>query len=182
MVWIGVFRVALQDDGALVSHCVFRVLDAHPTSLRLVRSGLECLGALAPGLSDPAAVLHQLLGHDPVQALCRRRVHDLQLSLLLATSALQTRMVSVPALAQRRSRVVHGLSRVALRVASDVCTRLLSCAYRLQDTLDARWSGMRRAWCAAVASAREHRARVQALSAPTNARPGVGSNVKRSRC
>jgi hypothetical protein len=176
-----VFRGALQDDGALVSHCVFRVLDAHPTSLRLVRSGLECLGALAPGLSDPAAVLHQLLEHDPSEALCRDGARDLVLPLLLATSALQTRMVSVPVLAQRRSRVVHRLSRVALRVASDVCTRLLSCAYRLQDTLDARWSGMRRAWCAAVASAREHRARVQALSAPTNARPGIGSDVKRSR-
>ena len=131
MVWIGVFRGALQDDGALVSHCVFRVLDAHPTSLHLVRSGLECLGALAPGLSDPAAVLHQLLGHDPAEALCRDGARDLVLPLLLATSALQTRMVSVPFLALRRSRVVRRLFWVALRVAS-----LLSCACESRRT---RW-------------------------------------------
>ncbi len=96
MVCVGVVRDALQEDWTPVSQCVFRVLDAHPRSRNLAYSGLECVRALAPGLSDPAALLHQLLGHDALQALCRERVRDLQLPLALATSALQTRMVSVP--------------------------------------------------------------------------------------
>ena len=75
--------------------CVFRVLDVHPTSPELAGSGLECLTALAPGLSEPAAVVHQLLRHEPVQALCRQRAHDLQHQLVLATSALQMRIVSI---------------------------------------------------------------------------------------
>jgi hypothetical protein len=84
---------ALQEDWTPVSQCVFRVLDEHPRSLHLVRFGLECLGALAPGLSDPAAVLHQLLGHDPVQALCRERADYVRHQFELVKSALQTRMV-----------------------------------------------------------------------------------------
>jgi hypothetical protein len=96
LVCVGVFRAALQEDWTPFSQGVFRVLDAHPRSLYLAFFGLECVRALAPGLSDPAAVLHQLLGHGPLQALCRERVHDLQLPLVLATSALQTRKVSVP--------------------------------------------------------------------------------------
>ncbi len=84
-----------QGDGALASQCVFRVLDAHPRSLNLVRSGLECLRVLALGLSDPAAVLHQLLEHDPVQALGRDRVRGPRQQLMHVISALQTRIVSV---------------------------------------------------------------------------------------
>jgi hypothetical protein len=65
--------------------------------LELAGSGLECLTALAPGLSEPAAVLHQLLRHETVQALCRQRApgRGLQHQLVLATSALQARMVSI---------------------------------------------------------------------------------------
>jgi hypothetical protein len=151
MVWIGVFRGVLQEEWALVSHCVFRVLEAHPTSLHLVRFGLECVRALAPGLSDPAAVLHQLLGHDPVQALCRQMVHDLQLPLVLATSALQMRMVSVPVLAWRRSRVARRLFWVALRVASDV----QPACFLVHTACRARWMRGGQA-CAGPGALRSH--------------------------
>ncbi len=95
--------------------CVFRVLDAHPASRYLVHSGLECLRAMAPGLSDPASAL-QLLGDSPVQALCRRRAPDRLPQLMQVTSALQTRMVSFCA------AVPH--SDDSLRPNSDLYLRL----------------------------------------------------------
>jgi hypothetical protein len=96
LVFVWALLDEVQEDWAPVLQCVFRVLDAHPTSLELAGSGLECLTALAPGLSEPAAVLHQLLRHEPVQALCRQRApgRGLRHQLVLATSALQARMVS----------------------------------------------------------------------------------------
>ena len=57
------------------------------------------------------------------------------------------------------------------------------CPLNAQDTLDARWSDLRRAWCAAVSAAREHRARAQGPSTRTSRRRSAGAGVasKRSR-